>query len=213
MNNKDLLYKLREQMQAIEDKSSASKDLSGISDTKSSLLSVSSQEKVAQLDRGEEDNTDEEGEFSTHAALTKIVNILSFSDKSELALRRRLRKEGFKEEVIEEAIAKATSYGFVNDARFADVLIRSRINQGKGSVGIERELKKNGIDPETIEGWPYDYEVSYDSEFDRALDLLNRKPPHSKNLKSSAYRKLITKGFSSSVASSAVREWLESQNR
>ena len=106
-------------------------------------------------------------------------------------------------------MSRAKDYGFIDDKRFAEVLIRSRIAQCKGSAGIERELAKNGIDPSSIEGWPYAYEVDDEVELDRALSFLDRKPPKSKNLREGAFRKLVQRGFPISVASTAARIWTE----
>lgn len=142
-------------------------------------------------------------------AFDKIVNLLNVSDRSERALRDRLARDGYAMDEIEEAIGRAKSYGFVDDVRYAEVLVRSRISQGKGSAGIERELREQGIDVTVVPGWPHEFAVGYEDELDRALDLLRRKPPRSKNLREGAFRKLVGKGYSPSVASSAARQWAE----
>ena len=89
------------------------------------------------------------------------------------------------------------------------MLIRSRIAQGKGSSGIERELKSHNIDLWDVPGWPDSYDVDDDVELNRALALLENKPPHSKNPRESAFRKLVNKGYPTSIASSAARIWHE----
>ncbi|MBR3181722.1 MAG: RecX family transcriptional regulator [Eggerthellaceae bacterium] len=143
------------------------------------------------------------------AALKKIIALVNASDKSELAIRTRLANDQFNQNAIDEAVSQAKDYGFIDDARYADILIRSRISQQKGSAGIVRELAENGIEAETVEGWPYDYPVSHDEEIDRALSLLDRKPPRSKNKREAAYRRLMQRGYPSSVSSSAARMWTE----
>ena len=146
---------------------------------------------------------------SSDSAMSKIVALVNASDKSEHAIRERLAKAGYSESAIDESVERAKSYGFINDLRFADVLIRSRLNQGKGMPGIERELRSHDIDIYDVPGWPEDYQSSEDVEFDRALSYLEKKPPRSKNLRDSAYRKLVSKGYSSAVAASAARAWVE----
>ena len=88
----------------------------------------------------------------------------------------------------------------------------SRISQGRGSAGIIRELAENDIDAEDVPGWPYDYPLSTEEETERAIGLLQRKPPHAKNKREAAYRRLMQKGYPSMVASSAARLWFEAQN-
>ena len=143
-------------------------------------------------------------------AFTKIIDLVNASDKSEKAIRERLSRYEFDRQEIDQAVARAKSYGFIDDMRYADLLVRSRISQGKGSAGIERELEAQGIDPLLLEGWPTSYGIEYDTELERALDMLKRKPPRSKNMREGAYRKLMQKGYPSSVASSAARIWAES---
>lgn len=142
-------------------------------------------------------------------AFKKIVSLVNHADRSEKSIRDRLSRDGFNEDDIDTAIKKALDYGFIDDMRFAEVLVRSRVSQSKGSDGIARELAENGIDATDVEGWPYEFGLSYDEELDRALAYLRRKPPRSKNLREGAYRKLAQRGFPSSIASSAARMYIE----
>ena len=158
------------------------------------------------------DAQDEPSSSDSNAAFKKIIDLVNASDKSEAAIRQRLSLKGFDEEAIESSVARAKEYGFIDDKRYADVLVRSRLAQGRGLVGIERELLSQDIDPDLLEGWPYEYGIDESSEIERALDFLQRKPPRSKNVRESAYRKLVSKGYSTSVASSAARLWTDSHN-
>ena len=107
--------------------------------------------------------------------------------------------------------------------------------QGCGRKGIEDELDRAGIAASDIPGWPEEFfsvddfdpfrvnanaedgvvgcsfgsESGDEQEIERALALLRRKPPRSKNIQASAYRKLVTKGYSTSVASAATRRFME----
>ncbi|MBR0406127.1 MAG: regulatory protein RecX [Eggerthellaceae bacterium] len=149
---------------------------------------------------------------SAEDAFKKILALVNASDKSERMIRDRLSRLDFSESAVESAIARAKECGFIDDIRYGDVLVRSRISQGKGSAGIERELYENDIDPYDIPGYPEEFGIDPDSEFDRALSLLERKPPRSKKAREAAYRKLIQKGYPSSVASSAARVWFDAHD-
>jgi len=148
---------------------------------------------------------------SSDDAFKKVLRLVGARDRSARQLKDRLKKDGFSEQACQTAVERAVECGLIDDLHFADVLIRSRIAQGKGLAGIERELKDNDIDPNEIPGWPYEYQDTEYSELDRALSLLKRNPPRAKNKRDAAYRKLVTKGFSSSVAASAARQWGEMQ--
>ena len=143
-------------------------------------------------------------------AFNRIESWCSRKFRSERDIRNRLRREGFEDQEIDDAVDRAKRCLLIDDDRFADAFIRSCIRSGKGQSGIAFKLKQEGINPESVEGWPEDYiDSSFESELDRALKLLDNKPPRSKNVQASAYRKLITKGYSSAVASRAAREFCE----
>ncbi|MBQ9041950.1 MAG: regulatory protein RecX [Eggerthellaceae bacterium] len=142
-------------------------------------------------------------------AFKKIIALVNVSDRSEKAIRERLERDDFEAEEIEESVIRAKECGFIDDIRFGEVLVRSRISQGKGSVLIARELSDNGIDPFEVPGWPDEYPLSFDDELERALSIIERKPPRSKNKREGAYRKLVQRGYPSAVASSAARMWEE----
>ena len=46
----------------------------------------------------------------------------------------------------EETIEKLVSIGYIDDARYAEVFIRSKLQQGKGLPGILRDLRSQGIE-------------------------------------------------------------------
>ena len=130
-------------------------------------------------------------------------------EQASEALRRRLVREGFEAAAVDEALGRAVSCGLVDDARFAEVLMRSRVSAGRGRRGIESELEGLGIDPACVPGWPDEFAVGEDDEVERALALLAAKPPRSKNVREGAYRRLMQKGYGASVASTAARLWSE----
>lgn len=141
-------------------------------------------------------------------AYKKIQRLANVSERSTKGLRDRLAREGFDSDAIEHALERACSFNIVNDMRYAEVLVRSRLSAGKGRRGIEAELRALDIDPDTVEGWHE--EPTDKSEIDRALAILTKRPPTAKNKRDAAYRRLVSKGYSSSVAQSAARIWSES---
>ena len=160
--------------------------------------------------RGNAGRTAKEPAFDHEAAMRKIERLCSLREQASAALRERLVRDGFSEKVAEKAVGRAVECGLVDDARFADVLVRCRLAAGKGCAGSARELASHGIDPAHVESYLDAAEAGSDAELSRALDLLERKPPRAKNAREAAYRRLVGKGFSSSIASSAARTWWES---
>ena len=168
-------------------------------------------------------------------AFEKVTHLACTRERGSRELIDRLVRDGFPQEVAESAVQRALDCGLIDDTRYGAVLIRTRVSQGRGRKGIEDELERAGIAASDIPGWPDEFfsvdnfdpfrvnanaeddvvgcsfgcESSDEQEIERALALLRRKPPRSKNVQASAYRKLVTKGYSTSVASAATRRFME----
>ena len=168
-------------------------------------------------------------------AFEKVTRLACARERGSRELIDRLVRDGVSQEVAESAVRRALDCGLIDDTRYGAVLIRTRVAQGRGRKGIEDELERAGIAASDIPGWPEEFfsvddfdpfrvnanaeddvvgctfgsESSDEQEIERALALLRRKPPRSKNVRASAYRKLVTKGYSTSVASAATRRFME----
>lgn len=142
-------------------------------------------------------------------AFQRILKLASIREQSSAKLFSRLVSEGYSEAEVETALKKAVDYNIVNDLRYAECYLRTQRAYGKGISKSLRDLQSLQIDiseSEDIQSFIADCE---DTEEQRALELLKRKPPRSKNLREGAYRRLISSGYSSQVASSAARKWFE----
>lgn len=145
---------------------------------------------------------------SSPSVFDRIVRLVASRERCTSELRSRMIREGYLPDDVDAAIRRSVECGLVDDVRFADVLIRTRLGQGRGRRGIEDELKRLGIALSDVCGWPESYFGEQASaETERALDVLRRHPPKSKNVLQSAYRKLVSKGFEPSVASAASRTY------
>ena len=168
-------------------------------------------------------------------AFEKVTRLACKREHGSRELVDRLVRDGFSREVAKSAVQRALDCGLIDDTRYGAVLIRTRVAQGRGRKGIEDELERAGIAASDIPGWPEEFfsvddfdpfrvnanaedgvvgcsfgsESGDEQEIERALALLRRKPPRSKNIQASAYRKLVTKGYSTSVASAATRRFME----
>lgn len=168
-------------------------------------------------------------------AFEKVKRLACARERGSRELVERLMRDGFPRDVAESSVQRALDCGLVDDVRYGTVLVRTRVSQGRGRKGIEDELDRAGIVAGDIPGWPEEFFApesfdpfrldgdtqdglmcggygcgsSDESEVERALALLRRKPPRSKNVRASAYRKLVAKGYSSSVASAATRRFMQ----
>ena len=81
---------------------------------------------------------------------------------------------------------------------------------GKGVEGVLAEIEELGLDPDELEALGEYRAAGEEVDVERALALLDRRPPRAKNKREAAYRKLIQQGFGSSTAATAARRWAES---
>ena len=116
--------------------------------------------------------------------------------------------DGYQKNVRDPAVQRAVEVGLINDSRFADVYIRSKISQGWGPLKIKTEISKKGIEVETLPGWPDAY-FSDVHEFEVAYSLAQRKHLSGKNDYEKLVRFLSTKGYSFSIASSVAKKILD----
>ncbi len=145
---------------------------------------------------------------SQDEAFKKITRLVNARERCVSELRARLLRDGFEQSDIQAALQRAVACGMVDDLRYADILVRSRIAQGKGRAGIESELAASDILVADLPGWPDAYfPEDSASEEDRAFDLLCRKPPRSKNIYAAACRKLAACGFAADVVYAAARRY------
>lgn len=77
-------------------------------------------------------------------AKKRVMNLLQRRDYTTAGLRDKLREGAYPEACIEEAIAYAASYGYVDDARYAEDFIRCHLEQ-KSRTRMEQDLMRKGI--------------------------------------------------------------------
>lgn len=145
---------------------------------------------------------------SKAAGRRRLESLLNKRDYSSAELKEKLASDGYSIETTDALIAAAVSGGAVNDARFADVFIRSKIYAGWGRQKIERELSRKGVEAESIPGWPEEY-FEEGSELERARELASRRRPTGKNDFQKTVRYLCNKGFSMNIAIDAAKSALD----
>jgi regulatory protein len=136
------------------------------------------------------------------------LSILSRYAKSEKKLREKLKEKGFDTQFIESTIEKLKLQKYLDDERYSDMLISSKINASKyGKRKIKEALIEKGIDRDIIQDKIK--QLSDDDELERACNLGQKKL---KALKEGDKRKvsiklwnyLVNKGFEFDTAKKAV---------
>ncbi len=75
----------------------------------------------------------------------RAIKLLARREHSARELKRKLEARGIGGEQASAAIAELSREGWQSDERYAEMLVRSRIAQGKGAVRIEAELRMAGV--------------------------------------------------------------------
>lgn len=152
-------------------------------------------------------------DYDGKTAFERIVSLSKARDRCSKELEDRLRREGYSDQEIAEAIERSVSCGLVDDHRFADVYVRSKSRALWGPRTIERELSKRNLSADMLDGWPDEYGLDGHSLYEKANELLNRRPPTSKNVQASAYRRLLTKGYPQPIAYDVAKRWAQENDR
>ncbi|MBB4129014.1 regulatory protein [Xanthomonas translucens] len=82
--------------------------------------------------------------------LQKALGLLVRREHSRKELTRKLRVRGVEPDAAAAAVDRLTEDGWQDDARFAELLVRSRANTGYGPLHIRAELGTHGLDSEAI---------------------------------------------------------------
>ena len=93
---------------------------------------------------------DENSRQSPGEARRRALKKLLARDRSQQELCQLLRKEGFGEEQIRDAVEYARSFGYVNDRRYAENYVMSA-GKKKSRSAMRSFLQEKGVSPEHIE--------------------------------------------------------------
>lgn len=142
-------------------------------------------------------------DISRACAVSRVEGLVNRRDYAEGEIRAKLREDGYSAKVVEEVVEKARRGHVIDDRRFADVFIRTKVSAGWGRRRIERELSLKGIDAAVVPGWPDDY-IDEGDERDRAYRLASRRRLTGKNDYAKIVRFLVGRGFGMSDAKDAA---------
>ena len=140
-------------------------------------------------------------------ATLRAMHILERTDKTEAQLRKKLEESEYPKEAVESAIAYVTSYGYLDDRRYAEHYIEWK-KQGKGKARLKMELVQKGISREIIEEVLESTDFGETREMIRLIILKKRKTniPMNEKEKQKLYGFLMRKGFPSSDILAVMRE-------
>ena len=83
--------------------------------------------------------------------LQRALALLVRREHSRKELTRKLAERGIEGEAASAAVDRLTGDGWQSDARFAEMLVRTRAAHGQGPIRIRAELGTHGLGHDTIE--------------------------------------------------------------
>jgi regulatory protein len=139
------------------------------------------------------------------SARDSALRALGRREHSAAQLKQKLEGRGYDDVAIEQVVDDLAERGWQSDARYAEVLIRSRVAQGYGPLYIEAELEVAKVPVEEIRAAFEAAEVDW---FQVAAELRARKfsvsamtlADHHKQ-----HRYLASRGFTSEQIRAALK--------
>jgi regulatory protein len=132
---------------------------------------------------------------SRKSCFDEALHLLSYRSHSRMELTRKLRRRGYEEKEIEQAIDKAAHYGYINDEELAsDVFDHYARAHAYGDLYIHQKLASKGLSCEK--------HLSREEELENAENLLNAKERISPGIKKNRRKVagfLSRRGFSTTT--------------
>ncbi len=145
------------------------------------------------------------------SAYEAAVGLLSRRDHGEKELRSKLLSKGFPFDDVAQAIVRCKEYGYLDDGRYSEMMLRNGIMKGWGPQRIQQALRQKGIADSRVQELFLDLDVDW---FEQARNTAQRKfgscsvpnGDHQSHLKEKAkrFRFLQYRGFDFEQANYAL---------
>jgi len=138
----------------------------------------------------------------------QALKFLARREHSTYELVKKLLSKGFEQDVIDQTIKRLLASLYISDARFAEMLARSRVSQGYGPIRIRHELSHQHQISSDIITAAIDVESPDWQELAQAQ--LNKRfhgePPQDFKTRQKQQRYLYQRGFSMEVISALIAQ-------
>lgn len=144
-------------------------------------------------------------ELEAEAAKNRLLRLVSQRDYSIQEATKKLLQDGYFENIVLPLIDRAVAGKLLDDMRYAESFIRSKIAAGIGKQKISDDLSKVGISTSGIPNWPDAF--FEEDELTRAKQLLHTKTFSEPNIYNKIVRFLYTRGYGLEVAKEAAKAY------
>lgn len=142
-----------------------------------------------------------------------VLRQLSHGPRTRKQLEDKLRQRGCEDEVATAVLDRMTEVGLVDDAAYAEMLVRSRQEtKGLATRALGHELRRKGVPDELVEAALEDVDAG--AERDRARALVERRLRSLHGLERGVQTRrlagfLARKGYDAGLAYQVIREALD----
>lgn len=124
------------------------------------------------------------------------IRMLAGREHSGYELKQKLQRKSYPEVEIDEVISRLITDKYLNDERFTEVFVNSKIKHGLGPVRIQLELQQRSVDESLIDAYLDFNQVEW---FERAREVRSKRfgenLPMEMNEKAKQIRFLQQRGF------------------
>jgi regulatory protein len=141
----------------------------------------------------------EERELAYRAALDSAVRSLGQREHGRRELERKLKSKGHAAEIIEQVMDYLLEHDLQSDIRFAEGLIRSRVQRGYGPMKIRQELGSKGVAESVLDNRLTESSEFWENIAQVSLTKKFRQPPAGREDWAVQARFLARRGFPSDL--------------
>ncbi|MCX5781409.1 MAG: RecX family transcriptional regulator [Elusimicrobia bacterium] len=105
-------------------------------------------------------------------AINSVFHLLSIRSRSEKELGEKLKTKKISEENITDAIGRIKELGYINDEKFAKERISYLRQKGKGPFIIKMDLRRAGIQEDTINELLFKDKTSKNIEIEQVKNIV-----------------------------------------
>ena len=133
------------------------------------------------------------------SAKQRALKLLTRREHSARELKRKLLDRGVDENEADAAVTELTDAGWQSDQRYAEMIVRVRIAQGRGPIRIRFELEQAGISAHLIANAMNEVKIDWNTQ---ACEVFRQRFGFYESTKSDAqiyqkqYQFLMNRGFS-----------------
>ncbi|MFM2483442.1 regulatory protein RecX [Celerinatantimonas sp. YJH-8] len=141
-----------------------------------------------------------------------MMELLSRRSYSRARLAQKLLEKEYSLESVEEALAVAENYGWIDDKTYALGLIRSRISSGYGPAYIRQYLVSKGVERSVADRALQQDDWDWWQAIDHAFYKKYRELPGDWQLKRKCSAFLYRRGFDSDLIQSFMQHLQSGEN-